>query len=67
MQGGEWTVGNITAANLLDEYPSGSYSYAKACITFTRNSTQVRSPLPSRPAYAWWWFMHECPAVSIQS
>eukprot|EP00966_Prymnesium_polylepis_P240459 5560770-Prymnesium_polylepis.1 len=38
--GGEWQVGGIRAANLLDVYPSGVYSYAKACVSFERDSYQ---------------------------
>jgi len=34
--GGEWGVSQIKATDLIDSYPSGDYSYAKACITFER-------------------------------
>ena len=43
--GGEWHVNQISATNLLDAYPAGSYSYAKACITLRRKSARNRRRL----------------------
>jgi len=40
---GEWTVGPITGENVVDSYSAGDYSYAKACITFSRRSWTSRA------------------------
>lgn len=38
--GGEWSISDIHAGNVLEVFSTGNYSYAKACITFARESKQ---------------------------
>jgi len=36
---GEWGITSIGGSSLIDSYPSGDYSYAKACIAFERRGS----------------------------
>lgn len=36
---GQWAIGSVNGEDVTDYYPSGNYSYAKACIRFERQSS----------------------------